>query len=277
MLGAQARGGGRSPGAARAAGRRAWRRAAGSGRQVGAGPGPRAWAQRGRVPQSGRAWPAAEGRGGCGPIPAAVRALGRGAACPRSGRAAPELPPSVAGEGISELSPASPRAGAARGVGAAHRPVLRAARVPLRAARCRRGAGSGAWRRLWGRGAAGGPPRCGAAAWRRAEASAQRVSWQHPGAAALVNIDGRACAEAGGPRPSGSFASFRGRLGFLLAPGTALERDKRPSGKTSAWTCVPLLPEWRHLGLGLPALKRGLVPGGSRGGEGKVPGPGAGL
>lgn len=75
---------------------------------MGAGPGLRAWVQRGRVPQSGRAWPAAEGRGGCGPIPAAVRALGRGAACPRSGRAAPELPPSVAGEGISELSPASP-------------------------------------------------------------------------------------------------------------------------------------------------------------------------
>lgn len=81
----------------------------------------------------------------------------------------------------------------------------------------------------------------------------------------LVNIYGRACTEARGPRPGRSFASFRGRLGFLLAPSTALEWDERLDGKTSAWLCVPLLSEGRHLGLGVPA-KCGTVLGGSGGG-----------
>lgn len=94
--------------------------------------------------------------------------------------------------------------------------------------------------------------RCGAAAWRCAWRCARRTGpWQDPGAAVLVNIDGRCGTEARGPRPGRSFASFRGRLGFLLAPSTALEWDERLGGKASTWLCVPLLSEWQHLGLGL--------------------------
>lgn len=125
---------------------------------MGVGPGPGAAglgaAERGNSARSG-------GLGRLRPGPLAVRAPWRGDACPRLGRAAPHgwaalrLSCRRPSRARASLSPVSPGAGAARGVGEAHLPALRVGWVPPRAGCAVRVPGAG----------------CGAAAWRCAEAN----------------------------------------------------------------------------------------------------------